>query len=183
MFKDGQFVRTFASMAEVDRDLLVKTMVGRELTDIYGCSPRPLGEAGLKVEHLMGPGLKAPVSLEVKSRGDPRHLRAGGGRAQRADEAYLRRRDTSGAAIGVWQTGGHSEPHRRHSQRHHALHRRQEGAGHHPPIHSVQENINISARRHHARGGFWINQCGRTRTRGCGSATCGSRPRLPSRPS
>ncbi len=66
VFKDGQFVRTFASMAEVDRDLLVKTMVGRELTDIYGYSPRPLGEAGLKVDNLMGPGLKAPVSFEVK---------------------------------------------------------------------------------------------------------------------
>ncbi|MBP8280875.1 MAG: ATP-binding cassette domain-containing protein, partial [Aeromonas sp.] len=26
------------------------------------------------------------------------------------------------------------------------------------PIHSVQENINISARRHHAWGGVWINQ-------------------------
>ena len=66
VFKDGQFVRTFASMAEVDRDLLVKTMVGRDLTDIYGYSPRALGEVGLKVENLMGPGLKAPVSFEVK---------------------------------------------------------------------------------------------------------------------
>ena len=66
VFKDGQFVRTFESMQEVDRDLLVKTMVGRDLTDIYGYEPRPHGEMGLQVSNLMGPGLKAPVSFHVK---------------------------------------------------------------------------------------------------------------------
>ena len=66
VFKDGQFVRTFESMAEVDHDLLVKTMVGRELTDIYGYEPRPHGDIGLQVTNLMGPGLKAPISFQVQ---------------------------------------------------------------------------------------------------------------------
>ena len=158
VFKDGQFVRTFASMAEVNRDLLVKTMVGRDLTDIYGYSPRPLGEAGLKVENLMGPGLKAPVSFEVK-RGEILGIfgLVGAGRSELMKLVFGAEK-ARGGEIAVF---GKPVPIRNPIDAIHSgimLCTEDRKALGIIPIHSVQENINISARRHKAWGGFWINQ-------------------------
>ncbi len=183
VFKDGQFVRTFASMAEVDRDLLVKTMVGRELTDIYSYSPRPLGESGLKVDNLMGPGLKAPVSFEVKrgeilgifglvgaGRSELMKLIFGADKMHSGEIAVFGKPVVIGSPIDAIRSGI-------------MLCTEDRKALGIIPIHSVQENINISARRHKAWGASGSTSSGRTRTRSCGSATCGSRPRLPIRPS
>ncbi|WP_327786771.1 ATP-binding cassette domain-containing protein [Aeromonas caviae] len=158
VFKDGQFVRTFASMAEVDRDLLVKTMVGRELTDIYGYSPRPLGEAGLKVEHLMGPGLKAPVSLEVK-RGEILGIfgLVGAGRSELM-KLIFGAETPRGGEISVFGKQVVIQSPIDAIRSGIMLCTEDRKALGIIPIHSVQENINISARRHHAWGGFWINQ-------------------------
>ncbi|MGE6177689.1 L-arabinose ABC transporter ATP-binding protein AraG [Aeromonas salmonicida] len=158
VFKDGQFVRTFDAMAEVSRDLLVKTMVGRELTDIYGYSPRPLGELGLQVSNLMGPGLKAPISFEVK-RGEILGIfgLVGAGRSELMKLIFGADKMVSGE-ISVF---GKPVPIRNPIDAIHSgimLCTEDRKALGIIPIHSVQENINISARRHKAWGGFWINQ-------------------------
>ena len=40
--------------------------VGRDIQDIYDYRPREHGEVALKVDGLQGPGLRAPISFEVR---------------------------------------------------------------------------------------------------------------------
>ena len=65
VLRDGRHVVTHESLASVTRDALVKSMVGRELTNIYNYQPRPHAADGLVVRNLAGPGLRAPVSFDV----------------------------------------------------------------------------------------------------------------------
>ena len=65
VFKDGRYVRTFEHMSELSHDQLVTCMVGRDIQDIYDYRPRESGEVALKVDRLLGPGLREPVSFEV----------------------------------------------------------------------------------------------------------------------
>ena len=65
VLRDGRHVRTFTTLAGVDRDELVRAMVGRAVQDVFGWRPRPPGATLLQVEGLAGPGLRAPVSLRV----------------------------------------------------------------------------------------------------------------------
>lgn len=66
IFKDGQHVRSFEDMSELTHDRLVELMVGREINDIYNYRSRELGKSGLRLENIQGPGLSAPVSLDIK---------------------------------------------------------------------------------------------------------------------
>ena len=65
VFKDGRFVRTFDDMSALTHDQLVTCMVGRDIQDIYDYRPREQGEVALKVERLLGPGLREPMSFQV----------------------------------------------------------------------------------------------------------------------
>ena len=65
VFKDGRYVRTFEQMSTLSHDQLVTCMVGRDIHDIYDYRPRQLGAVALKVQGLLGPGLREPVSLAV----------------------------------------------------------------------------------------------------------------------
>ena len=67
VFKDGRYVRTFDDMAQVDNEKLVQAMVGRDLGDVYGYSPRPHGAVRLKVDNVKAPGVRTPISLEVRA--------------------------------------------------------------------------------------------------------------------
>ncbi|MBF3320775.1 L-arabinose ABC transporter ATP-binding protein AraG, partial [Leptospira borgpetersenii serovar Hardjo-bovis] len=67
VFKDGRYVRTFSDMQQVNHDSLVQAMVGRDLGDIYGWQPRSYGPERLRLEAVKAPGVRAPVSLSVKS--------------------------------------------------------------------------------------------------------------------
>ncbi|MBK5539986.1 L-arabinose ABC transporter ATP-binding protein AraG [Pseudomonas sp. TH07] len=66
VFKDGRYVRTFEQMSELSHDQLVTCMVGRDIQDIYDYRPREPGAVALKVEGLLGPGLREPVSFDVR---------------------------------------------------------------------------------------------------------------------
>ncbi|AZF06829.1 L-arabinose ABC transporter ATP-binding protein AraG [Pseudomonas sp. R5-89-07] len=66
VFKDGRFVRTFDDMSALSHDQLVTCMVGRDIQDIYDYRPREHGEVALKVDGLLGPGLREPLSFEVR---------------------------------------------------------------------------------------------------------------------
>ncbi|MGL6242466.1 L-arabinose ABC transporter ATP-binding protein AraG [Pseudomonas sp.] len=65
VFKDGRYVRTFEDMSELTHDQLVTCMVGRDIQDIYDYRNRQRGAVALKVDGLLGPGLREPVSFEV----------------------------------------------------------------------------------------------------------------------
>ena len=65
VFKDGRYVRTFDDMAALTHDQLVTCMVGRDIQDIYDYRPREQGEVALKVEGLLGPGLRESVNFQV----------------------------------------------------------------------------------------------------------------------
>ena len=66
VFKDGRYVRTFEQMSELTHDQLVTCMVGRDIQDIYDYRPREHGAVALKVDGLLGLGLRQPVSFEVR---------------------------------------------------------------------------------------------------------------------
>lgn len=65
VFKDGRYVRTFDDMSQLTHDQLVTCMVGRDIQDIYDYRHRPRGAVALKVDGLLGPGLREPVSFEA----------------------------------------------------------------------------------------------------------------------
>ena len=65
VFKDGRYVRTFEDMSALTHDQLVTCMVGRDIQDIYDYRPREQGAVALKVQELLGPGLREPVSFQV----------------------------------------------------------------------------------------------------------------------
>ncbi|BBI53498.1 L-arabinose ABC transporter ATP-binding protein AraG [Vreelandella olivaria] len=66
IFRDGQHIRTHEDMSELNHDLLVSEMVGRDIDDVYGYRAREQGDIVLNVEGIQGRGLKAPVSFSVK---------------------------------------------------------------------------------------------------------------------
>ncbi len=65
VFKDGRYVRTFDDMSQLTHDQLVTCMVGRDIQDIYDYRHRPRGAVALKVDGLLGPGLREPISFEA----------------------------------------------------------------------------------------------------------------------
>ncbi|MGY2226958.1 L-arabinose ABC transporter ATP-binding protein AraG [Pseudomonas gingeri] len=156
VFKDGRFVRTFEDMAQLSVDQLVSCMVGRDIQDIYNYRPREhFGEA-LRVEGLLGPGLQEPVSFSV-AKGEVLGLfgLVGAGRTEllrllaglargKAGQLLLEGREVrlrsprDAIAAGVLLCPED---------------RKKEGI---VPRASVAENINISARAHHAGFGCLI---------------------------
>ncbi|HBO39423.1 MAG TPA: L-arabinose ABC transporter ATP-binding protein AraG, partial [Pasteurellaceae bacterium] len=67
VLKDGQFVETFGDLAKINHDILVRSMVGRNLGDIYNYRPRELGKTRLKTTALSGSALKGNFNLEVRA--------------------------------------------------------------------------------------------------------------------
>jgi L-arabinose transport system ATP-binding protein len=66
IFKDGQHVQTFSTLANLTHDRLVELMVGREINDIYHYRSRTLGQHGLNIRELTGAGISRPVTLEIR---------------------------------------------------------------------------------------------------------------------
>ncbi len=158
VLRDGRHVVTHDALAGVTRDDLVKSMVGRELTNIYNYQPRAHAPGGLEVRGLAGPGLRAPVSFAV-SRGEIVGFfgLVGAGRTElmrllcgsvlpAAGEVRVQGRVVRGgsprAAIRAGLVFCPED-------------RKKEGI---IPVRSVAENINLSARRTHLRAGLWLDR-------------------------
>lgn len=156
VLRDGKHVVTHGSIAGVTRDDLVKSMVGRELTNIYNYRPRVHATGGLEVRGLDGPGLRGPVSFDVArgevvgffglvgaGRTELMRLLCGGVRPT-AGEVVVQgvevRSGSPRAAIGAGIVFCPED-------------RKKEGI---IPVRSVAENINISARRKNLRAGFFL---------------------------
>ncbi|MER0047203.1 L-arabinose ABC transporter ATP-binding protein AraG [Pectobacterium odoriferum] len=157
VFKDGRYVRTFDDMQQVNHESLVQAMVGRNLGDIYGYAPRPHGEARLTLQDVKAPGVKSTVSLNVK-RGEIVGLfgLVGAGRSELMKGLFGATKITNGqvlldgkplvvnSPIDAIRQGVMLCPEDRKA----------DGI---IPVHSVRDNINISARRKSLKAGFIIN--------------------------
>ncbi|MCZ3381293.1 MULTISPECIES: L-arabinose ABC transporter ATP-binding protein AraG [Kosakonia] len=157
VFKDGRYVRTFTDMQQVNHDQLVQAMVGRELGDIYGWQPREYGEQRLRLEQVKAPGVRTPISLSVRS-GEIVGLfgLVGAGRSELMKGLFGGTQITEGQVfIDGEQVNIHKPAHAiRAGMMLCPEDRKAEGI---IPVHSVQENINISARRKYIRAGCLIN--------------------------
>lgn len=157
VFKDGKYVCTFDDMSQVTNDLLVQSMVGREIGDIYGYAPRQLGEARFILSQVKAPGVKHPISLSIRQ-GEIVGLfgLVGAGRSElmkglfgaskiSAGEVLLDgKKITLSSPIDAIKAGVLLCPEDRKA----------DGI---IPVHSVMNNINISARRNNLTSGFLVN--------------------------
>ena len=157
VFKDGRYVRTFDDMQQVNHDLLVQAMVGREIGDIYGWQTRAYGPERLRLAGVKAPGVRQPVSITVRS-GEIVGLfgLVGAGRSELMKGLFGATRITAGEVFIDGEAIDIRKP--AHAIRAGMMlcpeDRKADGI---IPVHSVQENINISARRRHIRAGCLID--------------------------
>ncbi|GAA3613809.1 L-arabinose ABC transporter ATP-binding protein AraG [Gibbsiella greigii] len=157
VFKDGRYVRTFDDMQQVNHEKLVQAMVGRQLGDIFGYQPRPLGAARLTLNAVKAPGVKAPISFSVQA-GEIVGLfgLVGAGRSELMKGLFGATRITAGEVLldGKKLTLRSPADAIRQGVMLCPEDRKAEGI---IAVHSVRENINISARRRNLKAGFVIN--------------------------
>ena len=157
VFKDGRYVRTFTDMQQVNHDQLVQAMVGRDLGDIYHWKPREYGPERLRLDSVKAPGVRTPISLSVRS-GEIVGLfgLVGAGRSELMKGLFGGTRITQGQVFVDGKKVDIQKP----AQAINAgimlcpEDRKAEGI---IPVHSVRDNINISARRKFIRAGCLIN--------------------------
>jgi L-arabinose transport system ATP-binding protein len=158
VLRDGRHVVTHEALAGVTRDALVKSMVGRELTNIYNYRARSHAPNGLEVRGLAGPGVRQPVSFTV-ARGEILGFfgLVGAGRSE------LMRLLCGAVAPTAGEVKIHGGAVRSGSPRA-AIRgglvfcpedRKKEGI---IGIRSVAENINLSARRSRLRAGLFLDR-------------------------
>jgi L-arabinose transport system ATP-binding protein len=147
VFKDGRFVVTYPDARKVSHEMLVRSMVGRDVGDIYGYAPREHGAMRLEVRRFMAPGLRSPVDLTVRS-GEIVGLfgLVGAGRSELLKGIFGGTRSTSGEIFIDGEKVAVKSP---MDAICHGLvfcpeDRKADGI---LGIHSVRDNINISARR------------------------------------
>lgn len=157
VFKDGRYVCTFDDMQQVSHDRLVQAMVGREIGDIYGWQPREYGPERLRLDSVKAPGVREAISLSVKS-GEIVGLfgLVGAGRSELMKGLFGGTRITGGQVMIDGQRVDIQKP--AHAIRAGMMlcpeDRKADGI---IPVHSVRDNINISARRKYIRAGCLIN--------------------------
>jgi len=157
VLRDGHHVTTIENLEGVGQDQLVRAMVGRDIADVYEYAPREHGECALEVSGVSGPGVPEAVSFSV-ARGEILGVfgLVGAGRTELLKLIYGAARRSSGS-IGVF--GQRVDVRCPRDAIRAGLvfcpeDRKQEGL---VPLLSVQENVNISARRNHARLGFLVS--------------------------
>jgi L-arabinose transport system ATP-binding protein len=161
VLRDGALVKTFDRLDHAPRASvaaeIVRSMVGRELSDVHGWSAREIGAPRLELRSLEGPGLTAPCSLDVR-RGEIVGLfgLVGAGRTELLRLVYGVARRTNGRILVDGQPVDPRSPRD-------AIaagivlapeDRKKEGI---VPVRSVLENINLSARRRNLKFGTLLD--------------------------
>lgn len=67
VLRDGTHVCDRAPVSAADEPALIAAMAGRKVADIYSYRPRTAGDVRLRAEAVIGPRLRAPVSIEVRA--------------------------------------------------------------------------------------------------------------------
>jgi L-arabinose transport system ATP-binding protein len=164
IFRDGRKVCDFDTLEGVTRDDLVQRMVGREISDIFGYSPREHGKVRLSVKAVTGRAVPLPMSFEVKAGEIVGFFGlVGAGRSEVMRVIYGADRRTGGT---VDVDGRAVKPsHIRDAIRHGLVFcpedRKEDGI---IGVRSVSENINISSRRNHLAAGLFVNDRYEART-------------------
>ena len=157
VFKDGRYVCTFDDIKAVSHDRLVQAMVGREIGDIYGWKSREYGDERLRLEKVRAPGVRTPISLAVRS-GEIVGLfgLVGAGRSELMKGIFGGTKLSGGQIFIDGQPVTIDKPAQaiRAGMMLCPEDRKAEGI---IPVHSVRDNINISARRKHIHAGCLIN--------------------------
>ena len=182
VLRDGRHVVTYAQLADVSPAQLVKSMVGRELTNIFNYRPRPHGADGLAVSNLTGPGLRAPVSFRV-ARGEIAGFfgLVGAGRTELM-RLVCGAQHCAGGEVRVHGTvvpGSSPRTAIRAGLVFCPEDRKKEGI---IPDGSVAENINLSARRARLRAGFFLRASWERHNAADQIARLGVRPPSPTTP-
>lgn len=158
VLRDGRHVETFETLEQIDANVIVNRMVGRDIQDIFGYQPRELGGEGLEAVNVTGAGLTAPANLYVRQ-GEIVGIfgLVGAGRSELLKAIY---RASSGAGGTVRIHGADTKCRDPRGAIREGLmlcpeDRKAEGI---VPIRSVQENINLSCRRRFSWMGFWIRE-------------------------
>lgn len=157
VFRDGQRVATYTDMVDVNHDILVSKMVGRNIENVYSYRPRPLGETVLEVKNLSGDKIPNPVNFELKEgeilgffglvgagRSEVMRLLYGADKKKSGEIEFKGRTLEINAPKDAIEEGIVLLPEDR----------KFEGI---IPIRNVNENINISCRRHHNRLKIFLN--------------------------
>lgn len=157
VFKDGRYVCTFDDIKAVSHDRLVQAMVGREIGDTYGWQSREYGDERLRLDQVKAPGVRTPISLAVRS-GEIVGLfgLVGAGRSELMKGIFGGTRLSGGQIFIDGQPVTIDKPAQaiRAGMMLCPEDRKAEGI---IPVHSVRDNINISARRKHIHAGCLIN--------------------------
>lgn len=164
VFRDGKHIETFRNMEEVNHDLLVKKMVGRELTDVYGYEARQQGDVIFNAKGIKGPGVKDNINLKVHE-GEIVGIfgLVGAGRTELFKLIY----GLNEMKAGTIEVKGNeiSVKSPKHSIRNSICllpeDRKDEGI---MGIRSVSENINVSSRRHSLKMDFFLDKEAETKT-------------------
>lgn len=148
VFKDGRHIETFDTMDDVTQDILINRMVGRDIKDVYNYSSRTYGDVSIEMRNIMGPGLHQPISLQARA-GEILGLFGliGSGRTELLKLVYGATRRTGGEILLKGAPAKVETPRDAIDKGivFCSENRKTEGI---IPLGSVQENINISARRH-----------------------------------
>lgn len=157
VFKDGYFICTFDDMTQVNNEKLIQAMVGRNLGDIYHYQPRTLGAVRLQLDAVQVSGAKDQITLNVKQ-GEIVGLfgLVGAGRSELLQGLFGSTRITSGRVLlDNQQITIHSPIDAiRQGIMLCPEDRRADGV---ISVLSVQDNINISARRKNIKAGCLID--------------------------
>lgn len=158
VFRDGRLVETFSDMKEVNHNVLVKRMVGREIRDVYGYKPRPRGEELLKVEGIFGRGIAREASFSVRAGEIVGFFGlVGAGRTELMRLIYGAEKTEAGMVMveGTAVRCSHPRDAINEGICYCPEDRKDEGI---IPIRSVNENINISCRRNMLRRGLFLDK-------------------------
>ncbi|MFE0018444.1 L-arabinose ABC transporter ATP-binding protein AraG [Mesorhizobium sp. NPDC059054] len=154
VLRDGKLAAHHPHLAGVTRDQVVAEMVGREISNVWGWRGRPVGKVRLKVEGVAGEKLQQPANFEARA-GEVLGFFGliGAGRSELMRLVFGADPRWAGAVHVDDKPVLASDPH-------HAIRsgvvlcsedRKYDGI---IQGRSVEENINISSRRHNARLGL-----------------------------
>lgn len=156
VLRDGRHVETFETLDGVTQEMLIQKMVGRDLADIYNWRPREIGDVRLQVSNVEGPGLTQPASFDVRAGEIVGFFGlVGAGRSELMQLLFGGTQRTAGTVTldGATISAGTPSAAIKRGLVFCPEDRKKEGIF---PVLSVQENVNISARRTHALGGFIV---------------------------
>ncbi|MCA0270702.1 MAG: L-arabinose ABC transporter ATP-binding protein AraG [Proteobacteria bacterium] len=154
VLRDGRLAAHHDSLEGVTRDQVVAEMVGRDISDIWNWRPRPLGETRLRVEALSGDRLAIPATFEAR-KGEILGFFGliGAGRSELMRLIFGADTPAAGQVTLDGESYRRSDPRRsiRRGVAYCSEDRKHDGILN---GRSVEENINISARRLWSAGGF-----------------------------